>query len=425
MPQLSDIAKKKKRFTKINYRPWDISGAGSSPPNHTDGNMVVEHQEALAQPQTIVPISKDVQETLAAAKAEIALDNDIDNKQATNQITTEKHIENKQITIKKHSDNIQITDRKQKANLLDNDIDNEYDIEFYVEAIRKLTGIQEKMFYYIVELCTTRGGSDTGHLLTTDLAKVAHCTVGSAKTSLERLIQKKLIIRKQGKSSRGGHLFLYVAREAQAATAQAKKYLRNINTDSLVSDNVIANNLDNIVFSNSSSNNYINTTTALPQEWQEIDYSALIHIGFSNTQLTQLYSKQLNIPPIIQESVNHFAFGLEYNPKFKTYTDPLNVLMGVLRKGGAWYEKNYVSPKEKALEELLKFKKEEAERIQAMEKDILDEEYKIWASKLTKDEKNKITESIPKNKSLPKGVIARATEGYLLQYFKENIYGKN
>lgn len=173
------------------------------------------------------------------------------------------------------------------------------------------------------------------------------------------------------------------------------------------------------------SSNIINTTTVLPEEWEKIDISSLTGIGFSRTQLIQLFEKQLNTSEAVQESIYHFSFGLENNAKVKAYGEPLNVLMGVLRKGGVWFEKNYISPKEKALEELLKLKKQETERIQFLEKELLEQEYKNWISQLSLENKDKILDSFPKTNLISKILADKANEGYLLQYFKNHVYNKN
>ena len=54
--------------------------------------------------------------------------------------------------------------------------------------------------------------------------------------------------------------------------------------------------------------------------------------GFKKAHLLQL--KNVNIPEVVQESINHFAFALQHNEKVKTYQTPLNVFMSVLKKEG-------------------------------------------------------------------------------------------
>lgn len=131
----------------------------------------------------------------------------------------------------------------------------------------------------------------------------------------------------------------------------------------------------------------------LPIEWQNINYTPLRHIGFSETQLLQLYSKNLNIPEVIQESINHFAFGLDNTEKTKSYNDPLNVLMGVLRKGQAWFEANYESETDRALKQMLERRKQEEEKRQELYKEFFEIEYKNWFNSISDEQ---LKELLPK-----------------------------
>lgn len=290
-------------------------------------------------------------------------------------------------------------------------------------TIKKLTGIQKNIFLYIINVCTARGALDTGNILSADLANASNCSFGSAKTSLNRLVDKHLVVRHQGKACRGGHMVLGITKEIQAAAIQAQKALFNplklSNTD-----NVTSNKMSNNGSYSSSIYNNKNTTTILPDEWKKIDFSSLSEIGFSETQLRQLYQSNATTPEIVQESINHFAYGLEYNPKLKTYPDPLNVLMGVLRKSGNWVEKNYVSPKERALQQLLERRQQESQRLQELEKKLIEEESKIWLNNLSNEEKERILSSMPKNSLMSKTLAEKANEGHLLNYFKTGVYGK-
>ncbi|MCE3237376.1 MAG: hypothetical protein K0R24_357 [Gammaproteobacteria bacterium] len=149
----------------------------------------------------------------------------------------------------------------------------------------------------------------------------------------------------------------------------------------------LANPLANSLYSNSSLINK-KTTNSLPEDWKKINYEPLVEFGFSETQLQQLYETHATMPEIIQESIHHFAYGLEYNEKTKAYKkkDPLNVLMGVLRKGQSWNEANYISKKELALKKILEEKKKEKERYNLMIKELVDIEFPMWRKKLSPSE---------------------------------------
>jgi hypothetical protein len=426
MPQLSDLVKMRtdKKFTKKEYRPWDLSGSGT-----VDNMNPVEPINIQQQPSILVTSAVPALEPLPQLEVDtevklIKTDNELSNDSDNNQITIRQQLNNNQITAEKQPDHKKVTTGKQRDYQTDNELDHNDDIVLLGDHIRKLTGIQKKIFFYIVDLCTSRGQLDTGVVLTNDLTIIANCSFGSAKTSLSRLVDKNLILRKRGKASRGGHIVLAITKEIQAAAVQSQRFNISPSIRGLT-DNINDNKLDNNI--SYSSNSYLNNniTTKLPPNWEEIDFSILSDIGFSKTQLLQLYNKQLNTPEIIQESINHFAFALKNNKKVSAYPEPLNVLMGVLRKGMNWFEQNYVSPREKALENFLLQKKQEAERIQFLEKLLLEQEFKIWITQLSDSEKNTILGSAPKSNLLSKNLADKTNEGFLLQYFKDNIYNKS
>ena len=384
MPQLSDLLNKRpdKKFVKKSYRPWDLSGTGTvdNIDKSIETNCSESEKENPPIPVSVNNISPEVEPVVIGNK-------------------TGNELGNKQITVKRPIDNElgnkQVTYRKQIENDSGDDLDNAEKTIFLTDSIRTLTGIQRKIFFYVIDLCSSRGQLHTNAILTTDIAAIANCSFGSAKTSLIRLINKNLLLRKKGKTSRGGHIVLGITKEVQAAALQAQRLSLNVREHHL--DNAIGNNIDNKLSNNgtSSSNIYINTTTkniALPEDWLTINFEPLHQIGFSLTQITQLYSQALNVPEIIQESIYHFAFGLENNPNVKAYPQPLYVLMGVLRKGQAWVENNYQSPQEIAQRELIERKKAELERKRQLEDDAFQLGLEEWKESLSTEEFEKITE---------------------------------
>lgn len=424
MPKLSEIALNRgtKRFVKKDYRSWNISGEGlsvdSAPTKSQDENEADTTQPK--SPQIIVePLVSEAISTTIDNETNNVIGNKLDNIQVTNI----EHTTNNQPTDRQHLNNIHITKGERHDNNKDSEIDNNFDVSYYLENIKRLSGIQEQIFNYIIELCCGRDQLETGHLLTSDLSTIANCSIGTVKTSLERLTKKNLVLRKKGKPSRGGYLNLSITREIQTAALQAKNFKsglylhrqKSINSASI--DNNLGNDL-NINAPYSSSNKYINntTTTELPDEWSQIDFTDLASIGFSYTQLVQLHSRNLNIPEAIQESINHFAFALENSDKVKLYPDPLNVLMGVLRKGGVWFEKNYRSPQEIAQQQLIERKKAEIERKESLAQEAYKLAFIEWQQNLSPAEVEKIA---PHKKGI--GDITPQS-AKLNIYFKEKVW---
>ena len=409
MPQLSDILRdrKQKTFVKKNYRPWDLSGSGNV---SSKVNQAVATSPLIDNTVTDSTINLDIANAIPASVTEVPPP-DLDNKLDNERVTLSQHSDNIQISKSKPRDNIQVTISEH----LDNNIDNHLDNNSYPEIIKKIAGIQENIFFYIVEVCNARGTFETGNLLTNDIASAANCTYGSAKMSLKRLIDKGLIIRKTGKRAKGGHINLSITKEIRMAALEVKreKSLRPMIHQQVIQQRKQLDNIsdNNVAYSSS----YINktTTSELPEEWQKINIAPLAAIGFTEKHLVDVYVTKLTTPDIVQESINHFAYGLEHNAtKYKAYPDPLNVLIGCLRKGKAWSESNYVSLQEKAIQELLARRRAEQERMNALEAELIHVEFLAWKKALSADRKKQI---------LPERFFG-PEDSHLKVYFTENVW---
>ena len=152
MPQLSDLINKRseKKFIKKEYRPWDLSGTGTvdNSPDVIDTICVPAEKENL---------KTSLEEKIKPITPGNVTDNDLDSVSDNNQVTNkiqDNETDNNQVTPTQHIDNI-------KDNELDNSTDNVLDnlesTVFLTDRIRKLTGIQKKIFFYVIDLCSYRG----------------------------------------------------------------------------------------------------------------------------------------------------------------------------------------------------------------------------------------------------------------------------
>ena len=114
-----------------------------------------------------------------------------------------------------------------------------------------------------------------------------------------------------------------------------------------ISQSFYRNFKEKVEGTNSNNNSIINNITTieeeiskdvskdLPQEWLDIDTTPLKHIGLSMHHLVSLYKSNKTSPTIVQESINHFSWGLINNESnYKKYQNLLIPLIGVLKKGG-------------------------------------------------------------------------------------------
>ncbi len=419
MPQLSDLIEKKK-FVKKNYRPWNLSGEGTTDSekesSKISNQLNVEVSAARPPIEEIKALVKDesvsILPSLTLSKEP---DNNTGNKTDNIRVTTSEHPDTIRVTETPQQSNNEKTARQQLDNVSDNVSTNKTDIRYLTESIKKLVGIQKNLFVYILNVCSSRGSLDTGNILLSDLVYAASCSPGSAKTSLVRLIEKHLIVRHEGKACKGGHMVLGVTKEIQSSAIQAQQALFNPYKTSYP-DNKTGNILGNSSSYSSSIYNNKNTTTSLPEDWKKINYEPLQHIGFTESQIRQLHDTGMTDPEIVQDSINRFAYSLEYSDKVKVYSDPLNVLMGVLRKGQKWNEPNYISPKDLALKQLLEEKRQQKEKYDLMVKEIFDIEFPIWKVKLTENEIKQIIPEEIRKANLPQAILAA-----LRAYFNEKV----
>ena len=260
--------------------------------------------------------------------------------------------------------------------------------------IKKLGGNEQKIFFYVVESCIARGGLSTEEIPGKIIMSAVGTTRNGMETAFKRLRSKGLLSREKGKTGKNGLICFTLS---ETVKNEAIKYMHTYQSEQALfhqgSIRVQPQAADRVQlgFSRSiySSSNKINTTTALPEDWKKINYSPLEAIGFAEQHLLDIYSSNLCDPNVVQESIYHFAFGLEEG-RHKDYDSPLKVFIGRLRKGNAWIESNYESPKDKALKELLKNKKAEKEKRDAMINELIDIEFPDWRKKLTPNEIQKI-----------------------------------
>lgn len=409
MPNLNDVLKNRdqKKFVKKSYRPWDLTG------------------ENLPNQQATEDDKKSTEDILFSNNIINLQDTSIINNKLDNaQVTIRERLGNNEVTIEEQSNNNQITNKKQIENIEETDqitikeqLGNSLDPTALYNRVINLSGLQRSILEFIADLCTINDDLETGPIETTTIALHAKTSIGSVKTSINRLIEKNLLIRKKGRTAKGGYINLSTFQDVlEVIKEQRQKFHRKENPSDIIMS--IRQQLDNN-FSYINSSNFTKTTTnekkePVPREWEKIDYEILSDIGFTKNHIKQLINK--TEPEIVQESINHFAFGLQYNSKIKQYENPLNVFMGVLRKGQVWFEKDYRSPKEIAQEKLIESKRAEIERRKALEEDAYKLAFTEWQDQLTDKEKEQIAPSKKDLNDITPKTVKLST------YFREHIW---
>lgn len=294
---------------------------------------------------------------------------------------------------------------------LANTLANEAEIQ--VDDLMLFSKKERELLSLVFWQCRNNGTLVSPPITTEEIRNTLKITADRVRNLIFRIIKKgglKIVKHKNGQTA-------YRVFELPKSVYQAMIDFQNNTVHRFIDPlaNTLAQPLAKSIYS-SSNNLNINTTTSLPEEWKKINFNLLEHIGFSETQLRQLHDSNTTMPEIVQDSINRFAYSLQYNDKTKIYSEPLSVLMGVLRKGQKWVEPNYVPPKELALRQMLEEKRKHKEQQELMIKELIELEFPEWRKKLTEAEINNI---VPE--SIRKTNIGAAIQASLRTFFIETV----
>jgi hypothetical protein len=290
-----------------------------------------------------------------------------------------------------------------------------------------LVGLQRAIIIFLYQECKKIRGKTTNSITLNHIALCMETSSNSIKTTIQRLETKRCLIRKEYKNGRGGwakyEIPENIFREIVDYETDNKLTTKWQQTDNKVATKLTTELATTPYSSSIILNNNKTTTTTLPKEWENIDLEPTNHIGFSKTQLEQLYTTNKCHPDVIQESIYHFAFALKNNEKIKAHKNPLNMFMGVLRKGHAWIESGYESPKDSALRKILEQKKAETEKRNAMINELFELEFNKWFGGYSEQELETLYYKLnPTGGFKYQGKDHIPSKSILINYFKTNIW---
>ena len=227
------------------------------------------------------------------------------------------------------------------------------------------------------------------------ISEAANIKKGSVKTSIHRLITKKMIKRAAHKEGRGGWIQLMITERIYQELfnlemsgnlsynnghiySQPNAYWTHIEHKPFTKTDTKPNTKDSIVVSSN------NITTTLPS----VDVSLLSEIGLTHDHIDQLVKQQKLSLEQIQESINYFAFDLARNDKVKTIKKtPLDYFMGILRQGIPYAPpSNYESPETEAMRAYLESKAKMKQLDKQLEKEVKENLCQEWLEELSESE---------------------------------------
>lgn len=384
MPDINSLLEtSKKKFKKSSYRPWTYMEEIEKEEKVNDRNLVNSDKISDNNTELFTAI-KDNNELVQDEKIILS--------------TFDKTKLNKVII--EESNNAQVKENKKISPLY---------------SILRLSGHQKTIFTFILDRCLSNDSLSTGTVSGENLVSITSTSLRMVNTSIQRLVDKKLVLRENGKRGRGGFYSFSISQEVKSSSIEYRKLM-------IVDRKELSQSMENqpeSIYQESIDNRYL-INSALPKEWEDIDIEPLQSIGLSKGHLIQLYKQGELEAQSIQDSIYHFSYDLKYNKKSENITksSPIGYFMGILKRSGAYTAPdNYESPKNMALRKLLERKRVDKERHEAMMKELINISFEEWQAELSPEEKEKfIPEEVRKHR------LSGAKIASLKTYFTENIW---
>ncbi|WP_119328377.1 hypothetical protein [Cysteiniphilum halobium] len=365
-----------------------------------------------------------------------------------NNNTIGKQKENNSETISKSLGNNNNTIGKQNIDKLDSN----FSVTEAKSAITNLSGIQKKIFKFIVS--ELNSNLETDIITSKKLLEIAECNADTLKVLIGRLYKKGLILKSHYKTGKGGFrkfklskVILKAFEESEQISEsyfskqhENKTPIYNSNTTNTI--NKYSNDTkeqksttpqnDQLIKLIKQQNDKIaelqkqflqqtpqvqpetktvtvteatETTTSESDNdnWTDLDFSSLTEFGFNKRHVTQIknFNKSLDVDnqltvDSVQESIEHYAWALQNRldemASYAPANNRLRGLIGVLKKGGNWTEANYKSPEDLAFEASLKAKEERLLKLKEQKERVFNLEFELWCESLTATELTDIEE---------------------------------
>jgi hypothetical protein len=399
MTTAADLLKKNKTksdFVPKTRRAWDFVTEDTSTNNNTSKAEVSSESTPKQKnaPTKVTPVLKKVgldvkdnkqisaqpvvktEKVNATAKTDAKYNKEesttIDSKENEAQTEHKQGTINTQTKQEAHKNNAQ-TEHKQNTNVPRNGTQNKASTRRspgYSKTFSSLSGLQKKLTHALYINCQIEGGRVTQQLSVEYLASLAGVNKNSVKTTLTRLREKGVIDICESKEGRGGWTKFTVSKEF-FSDVFSHNQTRNIDPASQyfpgenIKQHTERHTQQYTESPSSSSNSFnINTTTCktdLPEDWQQINITSLKEIFNSDNRWGKQFFGVNQIKTIyqnsgdsltskqVQESIDHFAFGLKFlisQDPYKTIKKPGAILVDSLKSGDTWDEPNYINTNE-------------------------------------------------------------------------------
>ena len=275
-------------------------------------------------------------------------------------------------------------------------------------CFESLVGHERNLLSLIFSECL-RVGSLIAPPLTLDfIEERLECRSGTAKTVIHRLIKKGFMYRSESKTGRGGWIKFELPKNLyQNLRIRETDNKRVTNGYQTGNKQVTKRVTERVTKSPSSSSSDLllikklikkNTTTTTPlDEGLGIDIpDNLKEIGFGASQTSHVFNNAKNplTPQELQDSLDAFSYDLKQE-LIKPKTSPLNFLMGVLLKRGAYTSEAILIESKKEIESYMKTIKELEISMEDLKSVNKQKQFEKWLKTIPDDERNKIVPPSP------------------------------
>ncbi len=275
-------------------------------------------------------------------------------------------------------------------------------------SITFLQGLQRKIVEYLYIDCNSWGTRTTRPISGSEFAQHLECDIKTAKNALDRLSEKKIIIRAKSFPGRLGSTIYELPENIyrEFVDFQKRKQLKENSLET--TSKPLAKSLAKPPATHSSSGSKISSSDLKPlqtekkqmsQEWLDLDWKSLSSMGLQLYHIRQIFDAGLVSAEDVEESIQQMHHDLTSGGKHGL-KNPLAVFMKQLKVKGERYTVStpgFVSDEmryeKKRLEEMQR-QQGEIEQIKTQQQEILNrdcvekenEEFQAWMSMKTPEE---------------------------------------
>jgi predicted transcriptional regulator len=265
-------------------------------------------------------------------------------------------------------------------------------------SFKELSGLQRIIVLVIFNDIKFSNEKASRPISVSYLAKMAETTIKTAKTAVQRLVKKNILVREGGKRGKGGWAHFSINNDVYNEMLHSELVTNKGSIGNQLVTNWEANresNRESASLSSSSSN--ITTTTedkkaaALEVNTSQIP-EGLKKYGFSENHLKQLLRDSELPPESIQASIEAFAHDLAFEDVKRKIRSPIALIMKLLKAGQPYLSEKGFEPEEDRLfrECVQRAENRKIEKANLVEK-FFDLKFEEWIGPLSDEDLLKIS----------------------------------